>query len=272
MGPLEIIGAGSGVINAGVGVSNAILGWQAYNENRRINERNYQMSLEQQSYDRMMQSRAWNREDTAIQRRVADLKAAGLNPVLAAGSGAQSSSPMHLNAPVREPIDPSSAMQGMEGLAKMGNVAQTMASLMATNAQIKKTTAEADLLEYSKFNAERDRQISILKDLVEDSRIGTEFQGRAGEALRQKLIEKYQESTAYTGTIQAQAQADKTRADSDVVERNLALAKERGVSVGSNVNDVADMYNFATDNTDGQWAIFLNLIMKALGNVVGNVR
>lgn len=60
---------------------------------------NFGIQGSQSQYLKDMQAESWRREDNAVQRRMADLKAAGINPLLAAGSAAATSSPIQVGVP-----------------------------------------------------------------------------------------------------------------------------------------------------------------------------
>ena len=101
----------------------------AYNQIK-TNDLNYQLQRENLEYQKALQKTIFGREDTAVQRRVADLKAAGLSPTLAAGSAASAGQAISTRSPEkRSNLEALSAIASVRTLIAQQQEAQTQADI-----------------------------------------------------------------------------------------------------------------------------------------------
>jgi len=122
----------SALVAGAIGGSSLLGGLTGYFNN----ERNLEYQKEAFEWNKQAQEKTWEREDNAIQRRRADLIAAGFSPVLAAGQPAQAGSPTK--------IDPVSSQNPFEDALKAG---QGAAQAMMAAQSYETGKAQQNLLE-----------------------------------------------------------------------------------------------------------------------------
>lgn len=105
---------------------------------------NYKLQKKAFEWQKQQQEIMYQREDTAVQRRKADLIAAGMSPVLAAGQGASTSAPVKIEAPQ---MDTSFGSRAVDALQKSYSIAGQQKQLLQQDETIAKTRAERAYIE-----------------------------------------------------------------------------------------------------------------------------
>lgn len=117
---LDILG---GLVNAGSTIAGTI-------DSIKTNHKNFDLQKENLAYQKDIQNKIFEREDNAVQRRVADLVSAGLSPTLAAGSSAGVGSVVSTSAPQRKNnLEALTALASVKTLLAQQQRAQTEADI-----------------------------------------------------------------------------------------------------------------------------------------------
>uniref|UniRef100_A0AAU8B8B6 DNA pilot protein n=1 Tax=Dulem virus 177 TaxID=3145654 RepID=A0AAU8B8B6_9VIRU len=125
-------------------------------------DKNLELQKEMFEYQKGLQKDIFEREDNAVQRRVKDLVAAGLSPVLAAGSASNAGSIVPTTTPQRN--------QDFSGIERALGAFREIAQLRLLESQADKNVAEADLTRSKDDLAKMDYTLRSWQTMTESAK------------------------------------------------------------------------------------------------------
>jgi len=227
-----LIGAAGGVLQSGGGIINGIL---------------------QRKWAERMTNEQWKRDDTAVQRRAADMAAAGFNPVLATGAAAQSSAPVRAEFPdpnLGAPLE--GALQGMQMAKDFAVKDRSLQVMQAQQKEIEARTAGIDLDNRLKEgvlqpNIDKATATAAYEMSTLDARIAREISNtnqQFADTLTSQWEEKIKKNEAvYSNWLQVKKTLEESvmRKTISKIEADTALAVAAGRLSGQKAEDFAKL-------------------------------
>ncbi len=234
--PIPPIIAGS-LISGSLGLFGQSMASQ---ESNKIQSQNLSAQKDLLKWQKAAQQTTWDREDNAVQRRVNDLKLAGISPQAAAGGAAQSSGPIGMKAPQRDPSIPIKNQAGMQNVINsVANIAQTLAQTQVLQATKNIKDVERDVAVGTK-QSEISRSKSEASKAKTDAALaaGTlQSQIKSAEAIYEKLNleNKYSQRTFQNRVEEKALKIEMTKMERDRLVEILE-AKIRAASASAQLS------------------------------------